>query len=192
MKLPITEELQKIYGSLEDSISRKIYRHRLLYSLLGETEEISQMAYECSPAGELLRSCKICYYGAGAGARWLVQDDRRARFIIDKYKTGTLSGLPIISFEDFLRLPDCREYLIIITVEKEIVQHEIVAELESHALRYIFGYKDLVRFDLQYFDLQQLNLYNEYFVDAGAFDGQTTKYFLKWSGYHGGGAHLCA
>ena len=69
--------------------------------------------------------------------------------MIDQYKTGVFCGLPIISLEDFLKLPDCKEYLIIVTVGKEEFRREIAMELDSHGLRYIFAY-----FALQYFELQ--------------------------------------
>lgn len=173
MTLPETRTLHKIYQALVDDASKRIYRHRLLYSLLGERQEITDLVYEAFPANKLLRSSKVCYYGAGAGGGWLVQYDRNASFVIDKYKTGTFQGLPVISLESFLELPDCREYLIIITVGKEAFRREIAAELDSHGLRYVFGY-----FDLQYFDLDRLALRDEYFVDVGALDGETTKYFL--------------
>lgn len=68
MRLPETEELQRIYDALADETSRKIYRHRLSYSLLGEKAEITEMIYESSPASALLRASKVCYYGAGGGA----------------------------------------------------------------------------------------------------------------------------
>lgn len=66
MNVPKSEELKRIYDALVDEASKKIYRHRLLYSLLGEKEEITRMVYECSPASALLSTSKVCYYGAGA------------------------------------------------------------------------------------------------------------------------------
>lgn len=178
MRLPDREELQRIYGALQDSASRGIYKRRLLYSLLEEKEEITKLVYESSPASALLNSAKVCYYGAGAGGNWLVPYNRRASFVIDKYKTGVYGGLPIISLDDFLKLPDCGEYLIIVTVGKESALREIAAELDSHGLRYLLAYRDLQFPELQYFDLPQMDLRNEYFVDVGALDGETTKYFL--------------
>lgn len=179
MNMPNAKELNRIYDALSDQTSKKIYRHRLLYSLLGEKEEITRMIYESSPASALLSASKVCYYGAGAGSGWLVQNNRNASFVIDKYKTGTLCGLPIISLEDFLKLPDCKEYLIIVTVGKEKLRREIAEELDGCGLRYTFAYLDLQYFELQYFDHPHMRLRNEYFADVGALDGETTKYFLE-------------
>ncbi len=179
MNMPNAKELNRIYDALSDQTSKKIYRHRLLYSLLGEKEEITRMIYESSPASALLSASKVCYYGAGAGSGWLVRYNRNASFVIDKYKTGTLCGLPIISLEDFLKLPDCKEYLIIVTVGKEKLRREIAEELDGCGLRYTFAYLDLQYFELQYFDHPHMRLRNEYFADVGALDGETTKYFLE-------------
>lgn len=180
MNLPDTGQLRTIYDALEDKASKQIYRHRLLYSLLGEKEEITKLICETSPDGEMLRSSnsKVCYYGAGAGAGWMIQYNRNASFVIDKFKTGEIGGLPILSLADFLALPDCKEYLVIITVGKERFRREIAAELDSHGLRYVFAYRDMQYFDMQFFGLPGLDLRNEYFVDVGALDGETTKYFL--------------
>lgn len=178
MTLPRPEGLRRIYDALGDETSKRIYRHRLLYSLLGEREEIARLVCESSPAGGALGASKVCYYGAGAGGSWLVRYGRDASFVIDKYKTGTfeglpVEGLPVISLGDFLSLPDCKEYLIVVTVGKEALRREIAAELDRYGLRYVFGY-----FGLQYFDLPQLDLRDEHFVDVGALDGETTRYFL--------------
>lgn len=173
MTTPQVEELQRVYHALGDEMSKTIYRHRLLYSLLGEREEITKVIYHCSPACKPLNTSKVCYYGAGAGGSWLIRYNRNARFIIDNYKTGVLYGIPIISFDDFLKLPDYREYFIIVTVGKTGIRREIAKQLDNYGLQCVFGY-----FDSQYFDLQNLELQNEYFADIGALDGETTKYFL--------------
>lgn len=181
MKLPDTEELRKVYSALVDDTSRKIYRHRLLYSLLNDEEEITRVVYECSKASPQLSSSKVCYYGAGVGADWLTRYDRNASFIIDKNKTGTLNGLRVISLDDFLKLPDCKEYLIIVTVGKSDLRHEIALELDKYNLRYVFDFNEMLYRDQQYFDLPSTaaSQQKEYFVDAGALDGETTRCFLE-------------
>ena len=175
-------ELISVYNALSDDVSRRIYKHRLLYSLLREPEEITEIIYECSPISARLGSSKICYYGAGAGGNWLIQNNKNTPFVIDKYKTGMFYGLPIISLDDFLKLPDYKEYLIIITVGKENARHEIAEELDRYGLTYLFGYSGFGDCNSQYFELRSLfqaDWKNEYFVDVGALDGETTEYFLK-------------
>lgn len=201
MKLPDREEFQKIYSALQDNVSREIYKHRLLYALFHEREEILKIIKDCSnlktgtsPKGDIhgessphettmeaqmygvdLNVPKLCFYGAGEGCRTLLQcNGIRGQFVIDSHRTGFLEGCPILSLEDFLKLPDCREYLVMIAVGKKEAKREIAALLNEWGLRYVEAFPDG-----QYFDLPELRLQNEYFVDAGAFDGETTEYFLS-------------
>jgi len=174
MEYPKKKAIQMIYNTLADNTSKMIYRHRLLYSLLGEKAEIASLANDLLPADVSLKAAKICYYGAGEGGWWFIQSNRNVPFIIDKHKTGTLDNVPIISLDEFLKLPDCAEYLIVIAVSKPDIRAEIVAELEGHGFHYVLGYPGL-----QYFDLPELDLRNEYFADVGAEDGDSTKYMLE-------------
>lgn len=174
-----TENLLHIYNALADDTSREVFKHRILYSLLGDKSEITKLVYELSPAKSMLNNSKICYYGAGVGAGWIIRYDSNTPFVIDKFKTGTIEGKPIISLDDFLKLPDYKEYTVIVTVGKENARKEIAEELTNHGLNFLFAYDDLQYFELQYFDLEKLDLENEYFADVGALDGETTKYFLN-------------
>lgn len=174
MKLPELKEFQKIYSALQDDVSKQIYKSRLLYSLTGDDNEIRKLVYEFFSADSRIRDTKICYYGAGGGGLGFTEFNRQAPFVIDRYKTGFIRGIPIISLDEFLRMSDCKEYLIIITVGKLGLKDEIATELTSHGLRCILGYPGV-----QYFDLPELELKNEYFADIGAEDGETSKYFLE-------------
>lgn len=175
MKLPEKDCFQAAYRALQDETSRRIYRHRLLYALTGEAEEIRDMVLERLLAEDYDQQCntKICCYGAGAGGLTFIEYNCQIPFVIDQYKTGSIMGIPIISLDEFLRLPDCKEYLIFITVAMTDLKEEIQTILTGLGLRWILAYPGV-----QYFDLPELNLRNEYFVDAGALDGETSKYFL--------------
>lgn len=174
MKLPDVEEFQKIYRALQDDVSREIYKLRLLYALFRENGAIREIVKDWSTLKIDLDTPRLCFFGAGEGCRTLLLCSRiRVPFVIDSYRTGSLEGCPIISLDNFLKLPDCREYLIVISVGKATAKREIEAVLDKEGLRYIEAYPDG-----QYFDLPELHLQNEYFVDAGAFDGGTTEYFL--------------
>jgi FkbM family methyltransferase len=173
--------IREIYNAVQDDISKNIFKHRLLYSLFGEENQITKIVSECLPSySRLFESAKICLYGAGAGAGagWIIEQMGKRGFeipfIIDKYKKGKFGNYPIISLEEFLKLSDRGEYLIVITVGKGNIRDDIKTELKKNGLKYLCAY-----YDLQYFDLEHLNLRNEYFVDAGAFDGETTKYFFE-------------
>lgn len=182
VKMPSIGELRKIYDTLQDNTSRDIYAHRLSYVLLGRKEAMTKIIYDHNPDSALWRSEKICFYGAGKGANWLVCANSNVRFVIDKYKTGVIEGIPIISLDTFLQFPDCREYLLILTQGDDLLP-EVEMELDALGLRHVSAYHDInsKHFDLQYFDLPQLNLgiQDEYFVDAGAFDGATSENFFR-------------
>lgn len=183
MAVPQVEELRKIYSALGDNVSKDIYAHRLLYSLLGRKESMTKIIYDYNPDSALWRSEKICFYGAGRGANWLVSANANIRFVVDKHKTGVIEGIPIISLDTFLQLPDCKEYLLICTQGDDLLP-EIEAELDALGLQHLSAYHDIhLRYfnELQYFDLPQLGLEKrgEYFVDAGALDGETSKNFFR-------------
>lgn len=102
MHLTYTTIFQKAYAAMQDEASRKIYRHRLLYSLLGDKKELSRMVHECFPyALKMCSAKKMCYYGAGGGGLFMIRGNRNVPFVIDTYKTGTLDGVPIISPKEF-------------------------------------------------------------------------------------------
>ncbi|WP_295764254.1 FkbM family methyltransferase [uncultured Oscillibacter sp.] len=190
MRLPGQEELQKIYNALQDNVSREIYKHRLLYSFFEEGEEIQKIVARWSVYRKDLSVPKICCYGAGAGCRYVLDHySYDATFIIDSYKTGTLGGLPVISFDDFLSMPDFREYLVLITVGGERAQEEIKERLKQHGVRYVFAF--FVHCDeRQYFEIRTMcsGLRDEYFADIGALNGFTTQYFLDH--FEGGYAYV--
>lgn len=173
MRKPYIEELQSIYAALDDDMSRSIYRHRLLYSLFGDKTTIKEMIYELFPDTKQIETSKVCYYGAGGGGISFIQVKRDIPFIIDQYQEGSLCGIPIISLDDFVKRPDCEQFLVIVTIAREDIRREVENELVRRGLRYILGCPGL-----QYFDLNALDLQDEYFVDAGALDGNTTKSFF--------------
>ena len=183
------ERIGRIYRALGDDRSRSIFKHRLMFSLTGDGEEIWQMVCESFPNAGKLREKKFCFYGAGAGAGWLLRYMKRDAFVIDKFKKGTIEGHPILSLEEFLQRPDHKEYEIIVTTGKEEFCREIAEELGSLGLSFQFAYSSRQYFDLenQYFDLgnQYFDLENQYFADVGALDGETTRYFL----HHFPGGH---
>ena len=184
VRMPSIEELQKIYYTLQDHTSRDIYANRLLYALLGRKEAMRKIINDYNPDANLWRSKKgkICLYGAGTGANWVIRFGTSIYFVVDKYKTGEIEGIPIISLDTFLQFPDCREYLLILTQGDDLLP-EVEAELDVLGLQHISLYHDIVERHLyrQYFDLPQLGLgkQKEYFVDVGAFDGETTMNFFQ-------------
>lgn len=174
MKLPDKDAFQKIYAALQDEQSREIYKYRLLYSILGDGKDLLEIIKNWGTVRMGPDVQKYCFYGAGVGGQAILRDTLlHAPFVIDTYRTGSVENCPILSFDDFLKLPDYKDYLIIITVGGKNARREIASMLDQHGLRYVFAY-----FEEQYFDLPELRLCDEYFVDAGGYEGETTKKFL--------------
>ena len=65
MNMPNAKELNRIYDALSDQTSKKIYRHRLLYSLLADRGELSEMIRVAVPDVVRLQAPKVCFYGGG-------------------------------------------------------------------------------------------------------------------------------
>lgn len=195
MNLPSKEELKNIYEHLQDDESRRIYRHRLLYSLLDEKEEIKAMLDGSKLWGENFRKIdsyckkinidKICLYGSGASCSELLNhypDLCGVPFIVDTYKNGSFKGIPVISFEEFIKREDYKTYKALITVGTKAAQEEIATRLSDYGVDtdWLRPNCELAN-SIQYFDLPELKLSREYFVDAGAMDGKTTEVFFSHS-----------
>ena len=171
-------EIREVYEALRDDASKNIFKHRLLFSLFNDRKEIGKMISEINPLYKSLFEMsgrKICLYGAGGGCRYVIEEiiknnNSHLPFVIDNYKSGEICGYPIITLDAFLKLPDSKDYLIIVTVGKTDIREKITRELSKYDLQYCLAY-----FDLAYFDYSQ----EEYFVDAGALNGDSTKEFFR-------------
>ncbi len=180
--------IRRVYAALGDDLSRSIFKKRLLYSILGDREEILQIIRESYPQSQKLETPKLCFYGAGRGAEWFLDRDANwmlrgasnEQFVIDNHKRGTIMDHPIISFEEFLAMPDHKEYTVIVTLGEGPVRREIEAQMRGCDIPYLLAYRDLNWRKPQYFDLPYINWGSEYFVDAGAMDGETTKFFFEY------------
>ncbi|MDE7244471.1 MAG: FkbM family methyltransferase [Oscillospiraceae bacterium] len=180
---------RRIYAALGDDVSKEIFKYRFLYSVLGDQKEIVKMIREALPVSKALESPKLCFYGAGKGAEWflnrssnwLLDGNPSEQPVIDNYKTGILQGHPIITFEQFLEMPDYKEYLVVTTIGEGPVRQEVEAHLKKFKIRYLSAYSDLNWLKTTYFDLPYMEWGTEYFVDAGALDGETTQIFFRHS-----------
>lgn len=91
-------------------------------------------------------------------------------------------GLPICSIYELLALE--KEYLFIIAVENNNTQYAIMHQLlllkvpQNNIFLQCYG-GIFAKTGCQYFDMFEAGE-DEVFIDAGAFDGETTKEFIKW------------
>jgi FkbM family methyltransferase len=194
-----TQRIEKIYNALQDDISRRIFKSRILYLLTRDGREIFDLTNYLFPNKHEYFdvSKKICVYGCGGGAtRWVIPILRELYgnipFIIDEYRKGHYQGIPLITFEDYLNLPEYEQYEIFVSVGEGLYD-EIGKILSQKNLNFHLCYKDkfFEKFFINscrfpspsrnmYFDLPQLSLSDdEVFVDAGCYNGETAKLFLE-------------
>lgn len=179
------------YNLLEDNISKEIYRRRVAFSYTKDYEEINkivEMTDFYHHFRNILRGIgkPIILYGAGRRSKRLISlypGMFSAVVDSDKNKTGDIwEGLVVLSpHEAFKKYSDA----VYIVVPKHY-QSEIKDTLNH------FGVGDdrIVLFENEfsslskkiYFDLPYLKKFSEeVFVDCGAFDGETSCDFIKWS-----------
>jgi FkbM family methyltransferase len=141
-----TDTLNKIWLSLGDEVSRKLFKARLNYSLLDDiggffktkidfcSEEDKQMIKNTLPNG----GKKIAIYGAGVGGHYawsiisVLTDD--IIFIDNNVRTKSKWGVPVFSFADFLKFPDWKDYFIFISVGKPEYLSEITKSLDDKGI----------------------------------------------------------
>ena len=187
MKKVITD----IYARLGDDTSQMIYANRLLYSLTEDTKYLQRIIEMTAEGVEFYNkikndNCKIVF-GAGAWGKEIVKtytDVQFACFVDNQKAGGTLLGLPVISFQEYIR--QYKQGLAVIATRlyyeefyKQLKDHGVP---ESNILNIGKIIDSLSR--KQYFDLPELKnamCRKENFVDAGSFDGRTSILFSEWA-----------
>ena len=190
------ERLREIYAALGDETSQKIYRARLMYSLLGDMSGMNEIAADFCKSVERSKCFSGLYhmllelhdtiYIFGCGlygkriAGWM-PDVQWAGFIDNGAALpNEVMGIPVVPCQSF----QYRGEYIVISSRKSY--HEMYAQLKAMNIpddRIVDG---TVFWDLgdgaQYFDLPFVYHSDpEIFVDAGAFDGLTSVQFAKWA-----------
>lgn len=193
------EKIQYIYEKLEDTLSKKIYIDRLNYSITCDNsylENMINMAVRsqvkwnvfCESLKEKAAHSKMYIFGAGIWGNILYQETKDFvpwQAVIDSQPIGkTVGGLSVISLKN---LTECDSEEIVIAISSYKNRQEMLFLLQKAGIaqdRIVDA--GTVIYQLTegaiYFDLEQLNPQAAYeaFVDAGCFDGLTTKSFFNW------------
>lgn len=179
----------KINSRLKDDISKEIFMNRLLFSMTEDYTYIKNVVlttYTGKRIYERMKQCKtpIGIFGAGRIGRKILRmyEDIEFECFIDNNRSGEYEGLPVLSLEKFLEL--YIEGTIVISMREghDVVERQIKTYgiPDERIINYGFEHVRMPE-GRQYFDLEKLwniDFDNEIFVDGGAFDGNTTKYFL--------------
>lgn len=177
--------LKNIYSRLGDEESRFLFEKRLNWSLTGDMQRMiysinrdmnqKKVYYE-----KLIKTPKeIFLFGAGISSHLVVKafpEIHWSAFIDnDDSKVDKSDILPIISFQKFIANSDNA----MVFIASSIYSAEMKQQLVSNGFpedSIIQSFTHGTYFDLPYFKPQN----NEFFIDAGGYDGSTTKNFFEW------------
>ena len=191
------KDLEKVYGWLSDSKSKEIFINRLNFSVTKDFKYILNIVENNSEEinggfswKDLIKSIKslsddtkVIICGAGGGGIALYSVLKSENIKIDSFcdRNKNLNGkreVPVISYEMLFDRYKSGEKIAIV-IGTEIYFSEVYETLISNGIKEKDIYGGGANINLQYFEKELLGLKDEeYFVDCGALDLQTTKYFL--------------
>lgn len=191
-------KIQKVYKQLGDVVSKEIFRNRLLYSLVGDESCIHEVIKTIPEGAEFISEIEqlveegreVCIFGAGIWAEDIVNayPNMKIKCFIDNNlkKSGSLyMGVPVIHFDEWKK-NDKQNSVIIISTRlyyREIYEQLIQNDIQESRIMNVGKLLDELS-ERQYFDLPELDearLPEETLVDAGAFDGKTSMFFVQWA-----------
>ena len=193
-------EIKLIYDRLADTVSQEVFINRLAYSLTGNIGSLRNVIKTFSGGREFIEKLnqavianrKICIFGGGIWGKSIVDSNPDIDFYCfvdnDLRKCGTNNGeLSTLHFDDWIKKNE--DMTVIISTKlyheeiyRQLKEYQISDELIIDAGKMIDDANKI-----QYFDLPELKKYKteqEVFVDVGAFDGQTSAMFVKWTEKH--------
>jgi FkbM family methyltransferase len=179
--------LKEIYSRLGDEKSRFLFEKRLCYSLTGDMQRALYAVDEANATYKKLRETNKEIFKFGAGAKAYDEIKKypkipwKAFIENDKSKVGKSDILPVISFEEFI----ANSKNAVVFISSHLHGDEMKQQLLNNGFSEEFIIDSRVR--NEYFDLPQFKpCKNEFFIDAGGFDGKTTKDFFHWTQNNGG------
>lgn len=191
-------EVQKIYDRIPDRQSRMIYSNRMNYSLTGDRHFLAEIVDRtvrsktewnefCKDLMQKAAEDNMVIFGAGIWGNILYNETNtflQWKCMIDSHPKCKKNGdLPVIPFGEFIENYE-GEYIVISSyknyqdMKKQLCMYNVPDDriIDAGKVIYQLTEKDM------YFDLQELLPCRELevFVDAGCFDGATTRRFFEW------------
>lgn len=187
------KNIKSIYNRLGDDLSKEIFTYRLLYSLTGNIEYVLHIVRMTEEGDQIYSRLKEekkrkVIFGAGIWGKNIINAYQDMKFgcFIDNKAFGTYyCGLPVISFEEYLK--KYRNELVVISSRLYHVEIHEQLRKEGVTEENIIDAGMLIdnMSKKQYFDLPQLQdkkSDSEVFIDGGSFDGKTSVAFMNWCG----------
>ncbi len=195
--------IQDIYSRLQDDESKRVYIDRMNYSLTGDAFFLKNMVDQTVRDAVLWKDFLRCLeglaidhemviFGAGIWGNILYRETREVlhwKCMIDSNPGNKkVSEISIVKFDDFIKKYE-GEYIIISSYKnyqemaKQLRYYDIADDKIIDAGSVIYELTEKAA----YFDLEELLpcRKREVFVDAGCFDGATTRQFFEWCGGKG-------
>jgi len=174
--------LKNIWSRLGDEESHFWFETRLCYSLTGDMGRMIHTIKKEMIGDSIEKFLKIekdfFIFGAGYVGHSVVSNTPeiswRAFIDNDESKAGKTDVLPIISFQEFI----ANSKNAVVFIASTVYGDEMKRQLRNNG----FPEDSIIQnigvqyFDLPYFKPQE----NEFFVDAGGYDGKTAESFFQW------------
>lgn len=180
-------EIQRVYSCLLDNESKEIFKNRLLYSItddyqyivkLVNLDEIHKKLKKFEKAGK-----QLIIFGAGLNGKFILKyfSDIKWTCFVDNYlKVDNAFELKVINFEELKE----KYFDSIIVISSNVANNQMYQQLIQNG----FSKENIINLgeelsqmlSKQYFEFLPDANGNESFVDAGCFEGETSKAFVKW------------
>lgn len=187
-------KLTDVYRKMLDDESRMIFNARLEYALKQDEFKyvkcINGYYKDWIPVNNIGEPGKYDIILCGAG-----KDGETSRILLnswgykvasfaDKNKTGKIEGISVFSYEEVCHMFPYGKFIIASRkYGKEILEDLIALGVDYNQIVYSrWGYVSAKRGN-QYFDVF-FPRENEWFIDAGVFDGDSIERFVEWTGGH--------
>lgn len=186
--------IRETYSRLQDNVSRCIYEKRLLYSLTGDENYLYSLVRQNTRGGELLQktlqeheSKPKVLFGAGFWGRRLRSFFPEAGwtcFVDNNLSLGTVvDGLPVVSVKELSEKYSDAFVVISTRLYYQQIKEQLLENGFSQDNICVVGEWQNEMLAQQYFDRDIVPCGDdEAFVDGGAFDGETSLAFCKWTG----------
>ena len=193
----VWRELEAVYNLLEDEMSKKIFEFKSKWYFQGGEDETIDYLYNYFEKSRIFglekyeedTSFVIC--GAGKFGRNTLKALKHAGYKVkcfldnDRSKSGSyIEDIKVLSFVEFASNEELNKNTVVI-LDNCRLSEVFFAELCSlgYPQDRIYRTSDNVvrtAFGEIYFDLFKANGKDEVFIDAGSYNGETTRDFIKW------------
>lgn len=188
------ETFIKTYKHFADDISREIYSYCVMHSLTDDRFWIEKLIGTTDGGQDILRELKCCLnegnavlFGTGRWGGQLLEDFSRGwKYAVDNRPKGnSFKGLDVVDYSRFIENYSGEKIVISTRLYYDEIEKQLLdSGIEKNAI-INFGGKDDLLAQSQYFDCDYIkpavNL-TEFFLDVGAFDGMSSRNFVKWRG----------